>query len=99
LTELQIQRCDKCDTHLFPERLRCPGCGGTELRHVPAGRGRVEEDTTLRRPQPGVRLGSIRLDAGPVVIARLGDDSGGEKVRLEQTPDGAIHARKTERSN
>jgi uncharacterized OB-fold protein len=100
LTELQIQRCESCGAHLFPERLRCSNCGGTELRHVPAGPGHLEEETTLRRPQPGVRLGSIRLAAGPVVIARLADGAGaGMEVRLDQIPDGAIHARKTERSD
>jgi hypothetical protein len=67
---------------------------------VPAGPGNVEEQTTLRRPGPGVRLGSVRLQAGPVVIARLADRVGANvEVRLEQIPDGAIHAHKIGRSN
>jgi uncharacterized OB-fold protein len=100
LTELQIQRCGTCGTNLFPARLHCPDCGGTELRNVPAGPGRVEEETTLRRPEPGVRLGSVRLQAGPVVIARLAETAGaGVEVRLEELRNGAIHAQEIERSN
>jgi hypothetical protein len=68
-----------------------------DWRHVAAGPGHVEERTALRRVEEGVSLGSVRLIAGPVVIARLEDDW--PTVRLDLTPDGAIHARKTERSD
>lgn len=90
MSELQIFRCTACGVHLFPERLRCPRCGAWEFEAVAAGPGRVEERTTLRRG--GVRLGSVRLASGPVVIARLGEDAE-DVVRLEEHPDGAIEAR------
>jgi uncharacterized OB-fold protein len=90
VTELQIFRCAGCGLHVFPERLRCFRCGAREFQAVAAGPGRVEERTALRRR--GVRLGSVRLASGPVVIARLGEDAEGE-VRLEEHPDGAIEAR------
>jgi uncharacterized OB-fold protein len=89
VSELQIFRCTGCGLHLFPERLRCPRCGARSFEPAPAGPGRVEERTALRRAP--VRLGSVRLDKGPVVIARLGEATAGE-VRLEQHPDGAIEA-------
>jgi uncharacterized protein len=98
VTELEVQRCEACGVALFPDRLRCPTCGGPPAQRVPAGPGRVEEQTQVRRAQgqgPGaVRLGSVRLDAGPVVIARLREDVGaGSPVRLEVTPEGVIWAR------
>jgi uncharacterized OB-fold protein len=98
VTELEVQRCEACGVALFPDRLRCPTCGEPPTQRLPAGPGRVEEDTQVRRAQdqsPGaVRLGSVRLDAGPVVIARLAQETGaGSVVRLDVTPEGAIWAR------
>jgi len=92
MTELQIQRCDACATAWFPERLRCPSCGSADLDNTPAGEGSVEEETTLRRTANKERLGSVRLDAGPVVIARLDEGvTTGARVRLDTN--GAIRAR------
>ena len=100
MTELEIQRCERCEKSAFPDRLWCPGCGAAELRHQPAGPGRVEEETTLRRPpataaqDESVRLGTVRLHAGPLVIARLAPGAGaGIQVRLERTTACAIWAR------
>ncbi len=102
MTELQIQSCERCGTNAFPDRLWCPGCGAAELRHAPAGPGNVEQETGLRRPPPKapqdepVRLGTVRLQAGPLVIARLSRDArAGAHVRLERIPSGAIWARAT----
>ena len=89
MTELQIQRCPACDTSWFPDRLRCPTCGGP-LNRIAAGAGTVEERTTLRR-QNDTKIASVRLDAGPVVIARLIGDTG-RRVRLIVNDDGAINA-------
>jgi uncharacterized protein len=96
VTELQIQRCVRCGTSAFPDRLWCPGCGASALQHVPAGPGRVEEETTLRRSAEPVQLGTVRLDSGPLVIARLDTHTtAGTEVRLERTTEGAIWARAT----
>jgi uncharacterized OB-fold protein len=96
VSELEIQRCARCGASAFPDRLWCPGCGADELRHAPAGPGRVEESTTLRRSAEPVRLGTVRLDAGPLVIARLAKLTGaGTQVRLERTTEGTIWARAT----
>lgn len=98
MSELQIQRCERCGVSVFPERLWCPGCGAGELGHMAAGPGQVEQETTLRRaptPEP-VRLGTVRLDSGPLVIARLENRTGaGTQVRLERTTEGSIWARAT----
>jgi hypothetical protein len=58
----------------------------------------VEEETALRRdgaaPENKVRLGSVRLASGPVVIARIADQAtAGAVVRLAVDPHGAIWAR------
>jgi uncharacterized OB-fold protein len=96
MTELEIQRCERCGTSAFPDRLWCPGCGADELCHVAAGPGRVEEDTTLRRSAEPVRLGTVRLDSGPLVIARLATGAEtGNQVRLDRAPEGTIWAHGT----
>jgi uncharacterized OB-fold protein len=96
MTELQIQRCERCGTSAFPDRLWCPGCGADELRHVAAGPGRVEEETALRRSAEPVRLGTVRLESGPLIIARLATGAGaGTQVRLDRTTERTIWARAT----
>ena len=94
MIELEVQRCERCGTNAFPDRLWCPGCGAGTLQHVPAGPGRVEEETTLRRSAEQIRLGTVRLDSGPLVIARLATGAkAGTPVRLERTTEGTIWAR------
>jgi uncharacterized protein len=98
MTELQIQHCERCGTSAFPDRLWCPGCGGGEFRHVTAGPGRVEEETTLRRTPAAdpVTLATVRLEAGPLIIARFATNAGGgTHVRLDCATDGTIWARAT----
>ena len=96
MTELQIQRCEQCGTNAFPDRLWCPGCGGATLQHVPAGPGRVEQETALRRSAEPIRLATVRLDSGPMVIARLSRHArAGTQVHLELTPSRTIWARST----
>jgi uncharacterized protein len=97
MSELEIQRCERCGTRAFPDRLWCPGCGADALSHAPAGPGRVEEETMLRRAAKPVRLGTVRLDSGPMVIVRLATGAEtGTQVRLDRTPEGVISARATD---
>jgi hypothetical protein len=52
----------------------------------------VEETTTVRLT--AVRLASVRLDKGPLIIARLEDDAQGmTRVSLYRDDHGAIWAR------
>jgi uncharacterized OB-fold protein len=96
MTELEIQRCERCGKSAFPDRLWCPGCGAGALRHIAAGLGRVEEETTLRRSAEAVRLGTVRLDSGPMIIARLSRHArAGTQVHLELAPSRTIWARAT----
>jgi uncharacterized OB-fold protein len=96
MIELEIQRCERCEANAFPDRLWCPACGAGEFRHVAAGPGRVEEETTLRRSAEPIRLGTVRLDSGPLIIARLDTGTGpGTQVRLERAAERTIWARAT----
>ena len=68
--------CLGCGRGAFPRPSWCPACGADRWREEELGAGTIEETTFVRRA-PGralahpVRLGSVRLDVGPVVVARL----------------------------
>ena len=99
MSELQIMRCSACGRAMFPDRLRCPHCSAGSFTRIPAGAGLVEEETTLRRPpaEDGeqVRIGSVRLDAGPMLVVRLDPLArAGARVTIVQADDGALWASK-----
>ena len=80
--------CAACGRAAFPPRLRCAACGGAAWRPERVEEGIVEEVTTVHRAvgvagETPVSLASVRLDAGPVVIARLdGEAAVGGRVEL-----------------
>lgn len=93
----EISVCAACERPAFPPRPLCPTCGGRRWESRVADRGVVEARTwrfhrtreerrlpvvewwDLRR----VPLAFVRLDLGPVVIARSSDDAAiGTTVRL-----------------
>jgi uncharacterized OB-fold protein len=79
---LTVYACTACDHVVFPRRLACPHCGGSEFIERVAEEGVLEEATASRA---GVAIGSIRTDAGPVVLARLlAELEPGARVRLWQ---------------
>ena len=97
MSELQIMRCLDCGEAVFPDRLRCPQCGGGSSTRVPAGPARVEEETTLLRPpvedEAQVRIGSVRLDTGPMLVVRLARLArAGARVTVDESADGALWA-------
>jgi uncharacterized OB-fold protein len=97
VSELQIMRCSHCGEAAFPDRLRCPQCGGDSFTRVPAGPGRVEEETTLRRPpvegEEQIRVGSVRLETGPMLVVRLARLAcAGARVTVDESADGALWA-------
>lgn len=80
MTELRVQVCDACGHAVFPRRVLCPRCGTREWHEAPAGPGTVEQVTTHRA---GGHIASVALVAGPVVVARAGDDlAAGTRVTL-----------------
>ena len=99
-----IDVCATCGYAAYPPRILCPGCGGTEWRRRLADTGVIEE-TTVRRPvfkrrqlplgnwldQSETRLGSVRTDLGPVVVARVPESARpGDRVRLQAQASTAI---------
>lgn len=79
--------CTGCGRGAFPRRLLCPDCGGGEWTEAES-EGVVEEVTVLRRGpgrtyEPAPSIGSVRLDLGPLVVARLeAGTAPGDRIRL-----------------
>jgi uncharacterized OB-fold protein len=78
-------RCLGCEHLMFPERIRCPECGGAELEPHPfAGRGKVCAVTTVYEAPRGFAdqvpyvAALVRLEEGPVLAAMLTDLEPGE---------------------
>jgi NAD(P)-dependent dehydrogenase (short-subunit alcohol dehydrogenase family)/uncharacterized OB-fold protein len=86
-----LQVCADCSHILYPPRDACPRCLSARLlfRDVDPN-GRLIAETTVRvstdpyfRERTPWRVGTVKLDAGPVVVAHLhGDTVEGERVKL-----------------
>ena len=74
---------------MFPARVLCPSCGASAWEGLQVDEGVVEEATAVERAPGGplpipVRLGSVRLPGGVLVVGRLGRGvEEGRSVRLE----------------
>lgn len=99
---LAVWVCRTCGRPAFPRRALCPACGGRSWRHEHAEDGVVEEVTTVCHAPDvadgaAVVLATVRLDVGPVVVARLEGAAGpGARVALVAV-EGAPVARPRER--
>ena len=88
---LRLQTCESCGRISYPPRDACPSCLSVRLhwREV-AGAGTILAETTIRtttdsyfRERTPWRVGTIRLDAGPMLKAHLhGDVAVDEPVRV-----------------
>jgi uncharacterized protein len=95
-----VSICSACRHAVFPARLLCPRCGASQWQTTHVDEGVVEEATVVRR-MPGsalrvpVPVGSVRLQGGVAVVARLepGIETG-SSVRLDYL-DGVPMARST----
>jgi uncharacterized OB-fold protein len=88
VTGVPLSTCADCGWEGFPLRLWCPFCGTDELGERLEERGLVEDSTIVRRAvaRPGtllVRLGTVRLEGGAKVVARLDGVGRGARVRVE----------------
>jgi uncharacterized protein len=63
---IAVTVCAECGHAVFPPRALCPRCGAASWQTVEARDGVVEELTE----RDGVTIASVRLDAGPVIVAR-----------------------------
>jgi len=86
-----LQVCEDCAHVPYPPRDACPRCLSARLAfgHVDPN-GRLIAETTIRvstdpyfRERMPWRVGTVKLDAGPVIVAHLhGDTVEGERVKL-----------------
>jgi uncharacterized protein len=93
---LRIPKCASCGQAVWPARLLCPACHCADWEPIDAGEGALEELTELSGQDGPYVLGTVRLDAGPVVIARCEGAEPGERVRM-QIENGALVARMEDR--
>ena len=86
-----LQVCAECETVIYPPREACPKCLSPRLpfRDVDPSGVLVSETTVRVSPEPYFRervpwrVGLVKLDAGPMVVAHLhGDAREGARVRL-----------------
>lgn len=81
---LELQTCADCSHVVYPPRELCPKCWSMDLvwREIADG-GELISETTLRtsvntyfRERMPWRIGTVRLDAGPMVFAHIHGDVG-----------------------
>ena len=87
-----LQICLDCNTVIYPPRDACPSCLSARIPFRDVARGgtliaetavRTTTDPYFRERMPW-RVGTVKLDVGPVVVAHLhGDAVEGGRVRLE----------------
>ena len=87
-----LQVCEECSSVIYPPRDACPACLSARLpfRDVEPG-GTLVAETTVRvstdpyfRERMPWRVGTVKLDAGPLIVAHLhGDAVEGGRVRLD----------------
>jgi uncharacterized OB-fold protein len=89
-----VSSCPSCGWKGLPERLWCPRCGSDEVGTSVLREGVLEEVTTARRARgtgPAVAVGSVRIEGGGALIARLeGAPSEGSRVELEDDGGAAV---------
>ncbi len=93
-----VFRCAQCDHRVFPARFLCPSCHGDVFEAQECGSGTVTELTHSVSPAPDGEqalyiLATVASDAGPMLIARVLDETvrRGDKVVLV-LQDGGIYA-------
>jgi NAD(P)-dependent dehydrogenase (short-subunit alcohol dehydrogenase family)/uncharacterized OB-fold protein len=88
LGEFALQHCTSCDNTTWPPRDRCPLCWAELNFHTVVNGATIVAETTIRtstdlffKEHLPWRIGTARLDAGPVAIVHLhGDVSQGDRV-------------------
>jgi uncharacterized OB-fold protein len=87
-----LQVCEDCKAVIYPPRDCCPACLSVRLPFRDVERGGVlVAETTIQissepyfRERTPWRVGTVKLDAGPLVVAHLhGDTQEGQRVRLD----------------
>ncbi len=87
MTGVPVSVCARCRRVVFPARELCPGCGSSHWHRDERSAGVVEDATVVERAprglRAGARVGTVRLDDGPRLVARLGPGAEiGARVRV-----------------
>lgn len=106
-----LQQCSECGTVQYPPRDACQSCLGTDLPWCDQDpRGTLLAETKVRtstklyfRERAPWRIGTVKLDVGPVILCHLHDDCprGGEVhilYRLDRAGQGVLVAIPRERT-
>lgn len=95
MSEFAVPACASCGNAAWPPRLVCAHCGAAEWTAAPSPTGVLEEVTEVAAAAGApLRLGTVRLAAGPPAIAVVDDDAAaGEGVAVELVG-GALRARR-----
>jgi len=86
-----VSRCVECGLSAWPPPAMCRRCGSLGFAPEPAPGGTLEQATESAGPDGPVTLGTVRTDAGPMVVARVADARPGAAVTL-RVVDGAVEA-------
>ncbi len=93
---LRIAVCASCGRAAWPAPLLCARCGGGRFEAVVSRRGTLEQATDLAGPGgERLRLGSVRLEQGPLVVARCEELEVGAPVAMSEV-DGVVWAGRKE---
>jgi NAD(P)-dependent dehydrogenase (short-subunit alcohol dehydrogenase family)/uncharacterized OB-fold protein len=86
-----LQKCEECNTFIYPPRDACPSCLSARISFRDAPRGgallatttiRTSTDNFFRERMPW-RIGTVALDCGPPMVAHVhGDVSDGHRVKM-----------------
>ena len=91
---VSVSACASCEWKGLPERLWCPRCGSDRVGSFQAVEGTLEEITIARRAAGAdgpVRVASVRIEGGGVLIARLEHEGRvGDVVALEDEGGAAV---------
>jgi uncharacterized OB-fold protein len=93
MTGVLVAQCAGCGRLAFPAPLVCHRCGADSWQTSRIDTGVAEEVANVLHAVGGtseaVTVGSVRLDDGPLVVARvLGDIEPGQPVRVARTEGG-----------
>jgi uncharacterized OB-fold protein len=102
---MRLQRCTACGTALYPPREICAVCLSDQFAWDAEGdaEGEVLAETVLHhshepamRPKLPLRIGLVRLAAGPTVLCFLADCAAGDRVRVAADGQGLLTATRAE---
>jgi uncharacterized OB-fold protein len=102
MTALVVGECRSCGARRFPKPLWCDVCGSDVVDEVRVSSGTVSE-ATIRRHVAGrsivpLRLGTIRLTGGGVVIGRLGQRDS-TRHRSREAPSNSVYQDRPKRAD